>query len=70
MMWRGVYVHEEIITAERYVSPRDGPVPHHIIADHVTSTEDGDPISEWEISVADVRAFVERRQRRRARRGL
>ena len=65
-MWRSgdrVYVHEEVITDERYAGPYDGSAPYHIIADRVTHTEEGQPVSEWEITLDDVRGFVERRQR-------
>lgn len=65
-MWREgnrVFVHEELMVPERYSGPYDGVVPYHIIGDRVTDCEHEHPISEWEIALDDLRAFVERRAR-------
>jgi hypothetical protein len=66
-MWREgevVFVHEEFLTPERLAGVADGSVaPYHLIEDRRTHSEAGMPISEWQISVADIRAFVERRSR-------
>jgi hypothetical protein len=64
-MWRQgerVYVHEELLTPERLatLTAFDG-APYALIEDRATRTEDGAPISEWELTVADVQAFVARR---------
>ena len=66
-MWREdeiIYMHEEFLTPERLARVTDyGAAPYHLLEDRRTHSEDGAPISEWQISVADVRAFVERRAR-------
>ncbi len=63
-MWReaeDVVVHEELLTAERYSGPYDGGVPYRLIAERPSESEDGDQVSEWRVSIADIRDFVERR---------
>jgi hypothetical protein len=64
-MWREgerVWVHEELITAERYAGPYDGPMPYHLIGDRVTVPEGERPVSEWVIGLDDIQAYVERRE--------
>jgi CdiI N-terminal domain len=66
-MWREsevILVHEELLTPERLAHVTDyGVVPYHLIEDRRTHSEDGAPISEWQITVADVRGFLKRRCR-------
>ena len=60
-MWRDgerVFVHEELITPERYAGPYDGTPPYQIIEDRVTHNDEGEQISEWEISLQDIRAYL------------
>jgi hypothetical protein len=63
-MWREgdvIFVHEELLTPERMAGVvDDGSVPYHLIENRRTHDEDGMPISEWQISAEDVRAFVKR----------
>ena len=63
-MWREgerVYVHEELL-GERLAGITDlSAVPYHLIEDRVTHTEVGEQVSEWELALSDLRAFVERR---------
>ena len=64
-MWREgsrVFVHEEFIPPERYGGPYDGSVPYHIIGPRGTHSDDGEMVSEWEISVDDIREFLGRRK--------
>jgi hypothetical protein len=67
VMWREgevIFVHEELLTPERLAGVTDyGKAPYHLIEDRCTHSEDGTPISEWQISANDVRAFVERQAR-------
>lgn len=63
-MWHegeDVFVHEELLTTERYAGPYDGGVPYRLIEERCTEAEDGDQVSEWRVSFADIREFVERR---------
>jgi len=65
-MWREgerVFVHEELITPERYAGPYDGTIPLQIIEDRITQNEEGQQISEWEIPLQDIRAYVEAEDR-------
>jgi hypothetical protein len=64
-----VYVQEMFIGTERYQPEFGAPVPYHLIEDRRTHTGDGDPISEWEITMDDVRDFVRRREKGGARTG-
>jgi CdiI N-terminal domain len=63
-MWREgevIFVHEEFLTPERLAGVTEySAAPYHLIEDRRTHSEDGKPISEWQISVGDVRSFVER----------
>jgi hypothetical protein len=72
VMWREgevIFVHEELLTPERLASVTDyGKAPYHLIEDRRTHSEDGRPISEWQISATDVRTFVERQYRQLQRR--
>jgi hypothetical protein len=64
VMWREgevIFVHEEFLTPERLAGVADsGAAPYHLIGDRRTHSLDGAPISEWRISAADVRGYVER----------
>jgi hypothetical protein len=63
-MWHegeDVFVHEELLTPERYAGPYDGGVPYRLIEERFTESEDGDQVSEWRVSFADILNFVERR---------
>jgi hypothetical protein len=64
-MWREgerVYVHEEFLVGGRLTGVTDfTTTPYALIQDRATHTEDGQRISEWEISTGEVREFVERR---------
>ena len=68
-MWRdgaGIRVHEELLTADRLAplgSSRDTRrAPHELIRSYQALTEDGQSISEWQISLADIEAFLARRR--------
>src|SRR5438046_2499823 len=55
----------EFLTPERLAHVTDyGAAPYHLLEDRCTHSEDGARISEWQISVAEVRAFVERQARK------
>jgi hypothetical protein len=63
-MWReqeAVFVHEEMLTPERYARSHGDRVPYELIEDRRTVNEEGEPIAEWRVSIADIRDFVERR---------
>lgn len=64
-MWREgerVFVHEALLTADRLEGVTDGTrAPYQVIGKRLTETEDGEQISEWELSAAEVRDFLARR---------
>jgi CdiI N-terminal domain len=63
-MWREgevIFVHEELLTPERMAGVTDhGSVPYDLLENRCTHSDDGMPISEWQISAEDVRAFLKR----------
>jgi hypothetical protein len=64
-MWREgerVFVHEELLTRERYGGPTDGTVPYEIIGERISESA-GHRVSEWELSLDDIRSYVQRRER-------
>lgn len=65
VMWRvgeAVYVHEQLLLPERLAGYDDvHAVPYLLIGDHVTTSDEAEPISEWRVSMDDIREFVERR---------
>jgi hypothetical protein len=57
-----VYVHEELLVGGRLSGVTDfTTAPYALVQDRATHTEEGQPISEWEVSASAVREFVERR---------
>jgi hypothetical protein len=69
-MWRwwtmwlegpAVIVHEQILVPEALIEPLDPTDPYRQIGERQTHSEDGHPISEWRLTVSDIREFVERR---------
>ena len=63
-MWQvgpKVVVHEQLLWAEPIASVFDPADPYRAIGERVSTTEDGDKVSEWELSLADIHDFVRRR---------
>ena len=62
-MWRegdDIYVHEELLLGERHRGPYDLSTPYGLIGErHAHDSEH--PPSEWRLTLADIRAYVERR---------
>jgi len=67
--WRDaerVIVQQRLLVEDRMASAWVAPpssVPYDLVGARETHNEDGVPLSEWQMSMADVRAFVERRAR-------
>jgi hypothetical protein len=65
VMWREgeeVIVHEELLTPERLTGLTDWRnAPYQLIGAYRATSHDGTPISEWRLSVADLRDFLARR---------
>jgi len=67
-MWRegeDVYVHEQILPAERYAALGPGPLdltraPYALLGPRETHTKEGQAISEWRSRMGDIPAFVAR----------
>lgn len=63
-MWRegtNIVAHEQLLWAEPIARVFDPADPFRAIDDRVSVNEDGDEISEWHLSLADIQAFVDRR---------
>jgi hypothetical protein len=65
VMWRegeAVFAHEGFLTPERLAGVTEpAGTPYHLIGDRRTHNQEGERISEWRVSAADIRAFLERR---------
>ena len=63
-----VRVHEELFTGERLEplgsSPNTSVTPYHLIDSYQSMTEDGEPISEWQLALDDIHAYLARRASR------
>ena len=69
-MWRHgalLYVHEELIVPQRFATLGAAPdltrAPYQLLGPYAAVSQDGDPISEWQLSLDDVREFLRRRSR-------
>jgi len=63
-MWREgemVYAHEQLLVEDTLITPFDPADPYRQIADRYTGSEDGNEVSEWRLTIADIEAFVARR---------
>ena len=63
-VWRNgdsVHVQNCLVLTEQLPTPFNPDEAHRIVGMRETVSEEGEPISEWVISLADVRAFVDRR---------
>jgi hypothetical protein len=56
-----VFIHQEFFVPGRYAEPYDGRTPYEIIGARRTQSEDG-RVSEWEVTLGDIRDFVARRE--------
>ncbi len=67
VMWREgekVIVHEQLFTPERLATITNWrAVPYQLIEDRCSVSEDGTPISEWFLTVADIEGFLARRSK-------
>jgi hypothetical protein len=65
VMWREgeeVIVQEHLFTPERLVAVADWrAAPYQLIEDRDSVSEDGTPVSEWFLNVADIKSFLARR---------
>lgn len=62
--WRDgdrVHVQNWLVLTEQLPTPFNPDEADRFVGVRETTSEDGEPISEWDVSLADVRAFVERR---------
>jgi hypothetical protein len=64
VMWRegeAIFLHEEFLTPDRLTRVSDyRAAPYHLIEDRRTHNDEGTRISEWQLTVADIRGFLER----------
>jgi hypothetical protein len=56
-----VIVQEQILVPEVLIEPLDPAHPYRQLRERRVMSEDGMPISEWRLMLADVQDFVERR---------
>ena len=69
-MWRQgalVHVHEELIVPQRFATLGPTPdltrAPYQLLGPYAAVGQDGEPISEWQFSLDDVREYLRRRSR-------
>jgi hypothetical protein len=63
--WRDgdrVYVQERLFVCDQLSGPFDPEFPEVHVGPHRTLSVEGKPVSQWEIALSDVAAFVERRR--------
>jgi hypothetical protein len=63
VMWRveeTVFVQEQLLLTDELPEPFTPDDPYRHIRDRQHESEDGDPISEWQVVMADVRVFAAR----------
>jgi hypothetical protein len=71
IMWRrgdDLLVHEKLLIQQTLLEPFDPADPYRQIGEYARVNDDGVPVSEWRVSMDDLRAFLVR-SRERGRRG-
>lgn len=67
VMWREgeeVIVQEQLFTPDRLAAITEWrAAPYQLIEDRCSASEDGTPIAEWSLGVADIEGFLARRSR-------
>jgi hypothetical protein len=55
-----VLVQEKLLMTDTLISPFDPSDPYRQVGQHESESDDGTHVSEWKITVEDLRAFIER----------